>query len=406
MGILAATRSGGRDGKLIIASRGIRAFVDGISYVILPIFLLRLGFTGLQVGAVVTASLLGSAALTLLTGLFAHRVSQYRLLLASSVLMTTTGIAFGLSTPFMVLIIVAAIGTMNPSAGDVSVFLPLEQALLSTSVSSSNRTQIFAAYNIVGTLVGSVGALCAGVPLWIATSTGHSAQTGSRGAFMLYGLAGIALFLIYSRLSADHRIVHTKSKGALSQSKRMIYKLAALFSLDAFGGGFAVQSIFSLWVFLRFNLSSGTLGFIFFATGLLSAISSIVAVHIADRIGLVRTMVFTHIPASLLLVAVVFMPNVWLAMSLFVIRGFLSQMDVPVRTSYVMAVVSPEERPAAASITNVPRSLASAIPPIAAGWMLDHSTFAWPLLICAGCKITYDILLLWQFRHIRPPEEQ
>lgn len=158
-------------------------------------------------------------------------------------------------------------------------------------------------------------------------------------------------------------------------------------------------------MFHRFDLSTSDLGVIFFATGILSAFSSLIAVQIAQRIGLVRTMVFTHIPASVLLIAVVFMPNVWLAMTCFIFRGLLSQMDVPVRISYVMAVVTPPERPAAASITNVPRSLASALPPIAAGWMLDHSTFGWPLLICAALKITYDLILLWQFRHIRPPEE-
>ncbi len=394
-----------RDGRLVIFTRGVRAFVDGIAYVVLPAFLLHLGFSGVQVGAVVTASLLGSAALTLTVGVWAHRFSPVRLLMLSSLLMIITGIAFGLSTPFVVLLVVAAIGTMNPSAGDVSVFLPLEQALLSSAVSDSERTAVFAVYNLVGSLVGALGALSAGIPLWLAVRAGRSTEFGDRASFVLYGLAGFVLLLSYSQLSPQHRHAATKSDRALGESKRIVYKLAALFGLDSFGGGFATQAIFALWVYRRFEMSSATLGAVFFATGLLSALSSLLAVPISKKIGLVRTMVFTHIPASLLLVGVVLMPNVWLAMTLFILRGLLSQMDVPVRTSYVMAVVTPAERPAAASITNVPRSLASALPPIAAGWMLDQSNFAWPLLFCAAFKITYDLLLLWQFRHVRPPEE-
>jgi len=395
-----------RDGRIVIFTRGVRAFVDGITYVVLPAFLLHLGFSGVEVGAVVTASLLGSAALTLTVGVWAHRFSPTRLLVLSSLLMIVTGVAFGLSTPFVVFLVVAAIGTMNPSAGDVSVFLPLEQALLSSAVSDSERTAVFAVYNLVGSLVGALGALSAGVPLWLAVRVGRTAEFGDRASFVLYGLAGFVLLLAYSQLSPQHRHTATKSERALGESKRIVYKLAALFSLDSFGGGFATQAIFALWVYRRFEMSSSTLGAVFFATGLLSALSSLLAVRISKKIGLVRTMVFTHIPASLLLVGVVLMPNAWLAMTLFILRGLLSQMDVPVRTSYVMAVVTPAERPAAASITNVPRSLASALPPIAAGWMLDQSNFAWPFLFCAAFKITYDLLLLWQFRHVRPPEER
>ena len=403
IGLLPASASS--DARLILTTRAVRAFVDGIAYVVLPAFLLALGFSGIQIGAIVTASLLGSAALTLAVGVTSHRFSVERLLAYSSWLMVCTGILFGLSTPFIVLLVVAAIGTMNPSAGDVSVFLPLEQATLSATVNDADRTRIFASFNLVGSLVGSVGALCAGIPLWLSTQFGHDAEVGRRAAFILYGIAGFALLATYSRLSSASRTRTTKAESALTESRATVYKLAALFSLDSFGGGFATQAIFALWVYRRFELTPGTLGAIFFAAGMLSAFSSLLAVRISRRIGLVRTMVFTHIPASLLLAAVVLAPNVWWAMSLFIFRGLLSQMDVPVRTSYVMAVVKPHERAAAASITNVPRSLASALPPIAAGWMLDQSNFAWPLLICAACKITYDLLLLDMFQHVRPPEE-
>ncbi|MSO59349.1 MAG: MFS transporter [Ilumatobacteraceae bacterium] len=395
------------DSRLLLTTRGIRAFVDGTVYVILPAFLLHLGFSGLQIGSVIASSLLGSAVLTLSVGFWAHRLSPARLLILSTLVMISTGIAFGLSSPFLLLLVIAAIGTMNPSAGDVSPFLPLEQSLLSTTIKDQDRTAMFAAYNLVGSLVGAAGALCAGVPIWIALRAHHSTQFGYRTSFIAYGISGFALLVLYSRLSLASRQTTTKKDRALSPASRhIVLKLAALFSLDSFGGGFATQAIFALWVYQRFNLSSSTLGVIFFATGTLSAISSLLAVRISQRIGLVRTMVFTHTPSSILLIGVAFMPTVRWAMALFILRGLLSQMDVPVRTSYVMAVVEPTERAAAASITNVPRSLAAALPPIAAGWMLDKSNFAWPFLICAGCKIVYDFLLLWQFRNIRPPEEQ
>lgn len=405
MGSLAIARRAHLDARLLIGTRAVRAFVDGIAYVILSAFLLHLGFSGTQIGAVITASLLGSAALTLSVGVFAHRFSPARLLSLSSLLMIITGIAFGVTSSFALLLVIAAVGTMNPSAGDVSVFLPLEQPLLSLSIKDSDRTSVFAVYNLSGSLVGSIGALSAGIPVWIATSQHRSVDFGHRASFILYRIAGIVVLTLYSRLSHASRNTRTKADRALSESKHIVYKLAALFSLDSFGGGFATQAIFALWVYRQFELSSANLGMIFFAAGMLSALSSLLAVKISQRIGLVRTMVFTHIPASVLLIGVALAPNAWVAMGLFIARGLLSQMDVPVRTSYVMAVVSPRERAAAASITNVPRSLASALPPIVAGWMLDQSNFAWPLLICAALKITYDFLLLWQFRHIRPPEE-
>jgi len=394
------------DGRKLVATRSVRALVDGMVYVSLPGFLLALGLSGLQIGAVVTASLLGSAATTILVGIFGHRIAPARLLAMAALLMTATGVAFGLASSFFVLLIIGVIGTMNPSAGDVSAFLPLEQASLSASVTDDQRTAMFALYNLSGALVGSIGALCAALPLWFVHRQQLSDLFGYRITFFVYAFAGLIVFAIYRRMSVSAQVKPTGTKSALGDSRRIIFKLAALFSLDSFGGGFAVQSIFALWIFRRFDLSITALGFVFFATGTLSAISSLISVRIAKRIGLVRTMVFTHIPASVLLIGVALAPNVWLAVTLFILRGLLSQMDVPVRTSYVMAVVQPSERAAAASITNVPRSLASALPPIVAGWMLDQSRFAWPLLICAACKIIYDFLLLWQFRHIRPPEEQ
>lgn len=367
---------------------------------------MELGFSGVQIGSIVAASLLGSAVLTLVTGYVAHRFNPARLLSIASWIMITTGVAFGLSQSFLLLVVIGIITTMNPSAGDVSPFLPLEQSLLADNVDSSQRTSLFARYSLTASLIGSVGALCAGLPVFVARHFQQAEQTGRQSAFIIYGLAGFILLFAYSQLSETSRVRASKSDSALSPASRsIVFKLSALFSLDSLGGGFATQAIFALWVFQKFGLSMETLGTVFFAAGTVAAFSSLAAVKIAQRIGLVRTMVFTHIPASVLLILVALAPNVWVAMSLFILRGLLSQMDVPVRTSYVMAVVAPAERAAAASITNVPRSLASALPPIAAGWMLDHSTFGWPLIICAICKITYDLLLLQMFKDVRPPEE-
>ena len=386
-----------------MVTRGIRAFVDGIAFVVLPAHLTHLGFSATQVGAVVAASLLGSALLTLAAGFLSRQVTPRTLLLATSWIMLTTGIALGSVTTFVPLLLISIVTTLNPSAGDVSPFLPIEQALLSNSVSAEQRTSLFAGYNLVGSLVGALGALCAGLPVLIARSLNVSDQTGRQSAFVFYGLAGLLALVLYSRLPRVALDTHTSIRRALSpHSRKTVLTLSALFSLDSFGGGFATQAIFALWMLSRFNVSIESLGALFFGAGIISAFSSLLAVRISQRIGLVRTMVFTHIPASVLLVLVALSPHVSIAIALFLVRAFLSQMDVPVRTSYVMAVVKPEERAAASSITNVPRSLASALPPLAAGWMLDQTTFAWPLLICAACKITYDLLLLKMFTDVAP----
>ena len=353
----------------------------------------------------VAASLLGSALLTLSAGFLSRQTTPRTLLLLTSWIMLSTGIALGSVTTFVPLLLISIVTTLNPSAGDVSPFLPIEQAMLSNSVSSEDRTAMFAGYNLIGSLIGALGALCAGVPVFIARTLNASDQTGRQSAFIFYGLAGLLSLALYSRLPRIPLTATSTSRAALSpKSRKTVFTLSALFSLDSFGGGFATQAIFALWMLGRFNVSIESLGALFFGAGIISAFSSLIAVRISQRIGLVKTMVFTHIPASVLLVLVALAPHVSIAITLFLMRAFLSQMDVPVRTSYVMAVVKPEERAAASSITNVPRSLASALPPLAAGWMLDQTTFAWPLLICATCKITYDLLLLKLFTDVAPSD--
>ena len=394
------------DGRRLLRTRGLRAFVDGLVAVVLPTYLLARGLTPTQVGAVITATLLGSAAVTLTIGLRGGRFDRVHLLQLMAVLMIVTGLACGMVAAFGALLFVAAVGTINPSFGDVSAFLPIEQALLPDTVPPDRRTHVFARYSLVASLAGAFGALAAGVPEWMTDHTDLSHLDAQRGVFVVYALVGVVLLASYRRLSPRPTlIVEGLGRSGLGRSKAIVLKLSALFSVDAFGGGFVVQSILVLWLALRHDLSTATAGAVFFWSGLLTASSALLAPRIARRIGLIRTMVFTHVPANLLLIAAALMPSAGPAVACLLARSLLSQMDVPARTSYVMAVVDPEERTAAAAITNVPRSLASALPPLAAGWMLQHSSFGWPLILGGLLKIGYDLTLLAMFREIRPPEE-
>ncbi len=394
------------DAVVLLETRALRALGDGTVSVVLAAYLTAVGLSEVRIGMVVTATLLGSAALTLAVGLKAHAYPRRRLLQLVSLLMIGTGVGFALFTGFWPLALVGFIGTMNPSGGDVSVFLPTEQALLPSTVPDEQRTALFARYSLLGTLVAAIGAALAGVPEWLARHLHVAGTTTLRWTFLFYALLGAVVLTRYRHLTPAIERKGDAPRSALGESKRTVYRLAALFSLDALGGGFVITALVVLWLQRRFGLSLAVSGAIFFWAGLLSAFSALVAVRIANRIGLVRTMVYTHLPANGLLILTAFMPNAWMAVTCLLCRSALSQMDVPARTSYVMAVVSPEERPAAASVTNVPRSLASALPAIAAGWMLGHSTFGWPLIIGGTLKAIYDLLLLVQFRELRPPEEQ
>ena len=393
------------DAGLLVAARGSRGLVDGLVATVLPTYLLLLGFTGTRVGAVIAAMLLGSAATTLSLGFFGHRMRRATLFRVASAIMILTGIGFMSAASFWPIMMIGLLGTLNPSSGDVSVFLPLEQSLLPSTTNDAERTALFARYTLAGFTAAAIGSLLAGVPEWLANSTHLSSIFAYRTVFAAYSLIGLVIFVMYSRLNTSDAIGHVSRVQPLVESRKRVLHLSALFSLDSFGGGFVVQALLVLWLQRKFELSLVVTGAIFFWTGLFSGLSGLVAVRIAQRIGLIRTMVFTHIPANIFLIMAVFMPNAWLAVAFLVARSALSQMDVPTRTSYVMSIVAPSERAAAASFTNVPRSLAGALPPLVAGWMLDHSTFGWPLLIGGSTKIIYDLLLLKNFRHVRPPEE-
>lgn len=394
------------DAAILIAARGIRAFGDGFVSILLPVHLVSLGFSATRIGVLTTATLLGSAALTLAVGQFAHRWRRIDLLLRTAMLMIATGIGFFLLDGFWPLLVVAFVGTINPSTGDVSVFLPTEQSLLPQTTSDRHRTAIFARYSLTGSLVGAIGSLAAGIPTALAHLLGVSAETTVTAMFLLYGALGIVIAALYRRLTPRIEPAVKPDSPALGPSKRAVYRLAALFSLDSFAGGFTLQSVIALWLFLRFDMSTAVAGTIFFWAGLLSAFSQLLAPRVAARIGLVNTMVFSHLPANIFLILTPLMPTLPLAILFLLMRSALAQMDVPARTSYVMAVVTPEERPAAASITNVPRSLATAISPTIAGSLLQTTAFGWPLVIGGTLKATYDLLLLAMFRHERPPEER
>lgn len=393
------------DASLILAARGIRAFTDGYVALLLPYYLTLLGYSAFQVGLIATATLLGSGVLTLLAGVFAYRFRMRALLTFACLLMLATGLGFAAVTDFWPLLLIAIIGTLNPSSGDVSVFSPLEQSLLSHAAASESRTALFARYSLVGHLVGALGALFAAAPGVLAHWDVLELKAATQAMFVLYGLSGLLALALYRRLAAIGSRSDATRAVPLGPSKGIVLRLAALFSLDSFAGGFAVQSLLALWLYLRFDLSVETAGTIFFWTGLLAAASFLAAPLIARRIGLINTMVFTHLPANVFCILAALMPTLPLAVLFLLLRAALSSLDVPARSSYVMAVVSPAERPAAASIAAVPRSLAAAVSPAIAGFLLTITSFGWPLVVCGALKIVYDLTLLGLFRKVKPPEE-
>ena len=389
------------DAARLVAARGLRGFGDGWLSVVLPSYLLGIGLSSFQVGAIATSTLLGSALLTLVVGLAGSRFAPRQVLLGACALMAATGLGFAGLTSFAALLVVAFVGTLNPTAGDVSVFLPTEQALLAEGGDVHARTLRFARYSVAGGLCSAFGSLAAGLPELVSARAGIDLGTALRGVFVGYALLALALVGLYLGL-APQPAPAAATGSPLARSRAIVLRLTALFSLDSFGGGFAVQSLLALWLFQRFGLSLAEAGTFFFGASIASAFSQFLSPRLAARIGLIPTMVYTHLPANALLVAAAFMPTAPLALGCLLARGALSQMDVPARQSYVMAVVPPEERAAAASVTNVPRSLASALAPLLAGALLQRSSFGWPL-VCAGLlKIVYDLLLLWQFRRVNP----
>jgi MFS family permease len=386
-----------RELRLLLLGRGLRAGVDGCLAVLLPAYLLALGHGVWEVGVLSTATLLGSALATLALGAWGHRAPQCSLLPGAALLMAATGLGFAGLTDFWPLLLVAFLGTLNPGSGDVSVFLPLEHARLAQAGEGTDRTRIFARYSLVGALCAALGALAAGLPDLLAEA-GVDRLEALRGMFLVYAGVGLMIWRLYARIPLPVAQAAATPPMPLGPSRGVVIRLALLFSVDAFAGGLVVNSLLALWLFERFGLSLAAAGAFFFWSGLLGALSQLAAPWLARRIGLINTMVFTHIPASVFLILAALAPGMTWAMGLLLARAALSQMDVPARSAYVMAVVTPGERAAAASFTAVPRSLAAALSPALGGALFAGGWLAAPLIACGVLKIAYDLALWRSFR--------
>jgi hypothetical protein len=391
----------------LLASRVLRGFADGFVAVLLPAYLGALGLGVLQIGVLGTLTLAGSAAATIAVGALGHRVPAARLMQLAALTMVATGLGFASLHAFWPLALVAFIGTLNPSSGDVSVFLPLEHARLAHAATDSPaRTALFARYALAGSLSAAVGALASAWPAWWVAHAGGQMLPAMRAMFVLYALVGAVVALLYRGLAAHGARVATgadapppeQAAHPLGPSRAIVVRLAGLFCIDAFAGGLLVNSLLALWLFQRFGLSLAAAGRFFFLAGLLTTLSQLLAPALARRVGLVNTMVFTHIPGSLFLIAAALAPTLPIALACLFLRSTLSSMDVPARSAFVMAVVTPPERAAAASFTAVPRSLASALGPTVGAALLASGVLAAPLLACGVLKIAYDLALLGMFR--------
>ena len=386
--------------RLLLVARALRAFVDGFICVLLPAYLLALGMGAFEVGVLSTATLLGSATLTLLLGAHGHRFHHRPLLLGAALLMVATGLSFAGLSSFWPLLLVAFFGTLNPSSGDVSVFLPLEHARLAEEAQGDARTRLFARYSLAGALFAALGSLAVALPDLL-VGQGWGKVDSLRVMFLLYALAGLVVWRLYRRLPEPPSHERPVPPAPLQASRRIVIHLAALFSVDAFAGGLVLNSLLALWLFERFGLSLAAAGMFFFGTGLLSAFSQLAAPWVAQRIGLINTMVLTHLPSSVFLILAAWAPSLPVAMGFLLLRALLSQMDVPTRSAFVMAVVTPPERAAAASFTAVPRSLAAAISPALGGALIAAGWLAAPLVACGVLKIAYDLALWRAFRRYK-----
>ncbi len=373
---------------MLTLARALRAFADGLVSVLLPLHLLTLGYDAFDVGVIATATLLGSALLTLAVGLWSARLPQRAVLTGGSALMIATGLAFFSLEAFWALVLAAVIGTLNPSVGDVSLFVPAEQAHMADLAPAETRTSVFARYSLFASLAGAAGT-------WSAEGFDRLGWPPATG-FLSYVMVGLVLAGIYAVAMPVRpaTVAETPRAGLSPQTRRPILILTALFCLDAFGGGFVLQSLIALWLFDRFGLSLTDASRVLFVMTLLAAFSHLAAPWVARRIGLVNTMVFTHLPANLFLLAAPFAPSLEIALVLLFLRSALSSMDVAPRTALVLSLVPPEERAAATSVTAVPRALAAAGAPIIAGWLLAASPFGWAVVVGGGLKAGYDVLLL------------
>jgi len=410
-----ALRSLDADGRLLFATRFVRLFAYGALSVVLVLYLVGLGLSEADTGVLLTATLLGDTLVSLYLTTQADRIGRRRMLIAGTALMVAAGLAFAFTREMWLLVVAGTIGVISPSGQEVGPFLPIEQAALSQVVPDHARTDVFAWYTLAGALATALGALAAGF-LTSSLQRSWTPVDSYRAVVVGYALLGAVLLVMFrstsvaieapkSALSSEPRSALARLSG-LHRSHRVVLRLSALFSLDSFGGGFVVQSFAAYWFYLRFGVDPKTLGTLFFAANVFAGLSALVASRLANRIGLVNTMVVTHLPSNVLLMLIPMMPTLPLASLVLLLRFSISQMDVPTRQSYTMAVVAPDERAAASGITGVARTTGAAISPLFAGLLFSHpSLINLPFYIAGVLKITYDLLLYRAFRSLKPSEE-
>lgn len=398
------------DGRKLLLARAVRGVGYGFLSVVLAIYLKLLGFDEFGIGVILTATLASSVAITALTSFLERRIGRRRLLISFALLMSAAGSIFALSTSYIALLFAALIGTINVTGSEVGPFLSVEQAIIPQTCDMKRRTLAFAWYSVVGALASSAGALVSGLPALLQRS-GFTLVGSFRPVFLLYVLIGVATAFLYltlsDRVEAPSFWQPRSSVSPLlsQQSRRLVAKLSGLFAVDSFGGGLVLQSVVSYWFYARFRAPLESISLIFFAAGILTALSFLVAEKISKRAGLLNTIVFTHLPSNALLMLVPLAPSLAGAIALYLGRMSLSQMDVPTRQSYIAAIVRPEERVAAASFTNISRNLAQSIGPFLSGYALQFVSLSSPFFIGGGLKIVYDISLYMNFRVLKPPEE-
>ncbi|MBX7221056.1 MAG: MFS transporter [Blastocatellia bacterium] len=399
------------DGKLLFVTRMVRLFAYGALSVVLTLYLSSLGFSDWQIGLLLSLTLVGDTGISLWITLAADRLGRRRMLVLGSGLMVLAGMVFAFTGNFLLLLAAAMVGTISPSGGEVGPFLSIEQAILSQTITDEHRTRLLAWYNLVGSMATAAGALAGGSLTGWLQNAGSSPLQSYRVVLIGYGMLGIVLGCSFAGLSAAAEVTQPIQSAAttrfgLHRSRPVVARLAMLFMVDSFAGGLLVQSLLAYWFTVRFGAGPGTLGGIFFAGNLLAGLSALLAARLARHFGLVNTMVFTHIPSNLLLLLVPLMPSLGWAVLVLLLRFTISQMDVPTRQSYIMAVVAPDERTAAAGITSIVRTASSSLAPFVTGWLLTNSWWSTPFFLAGGLKIIYDIALYRSFRNLKPPEEQ
>jgi len=405
------------DGRFLFITRIARMFGYGFLSVVLILYLEQVGLSQVQIGLLLSLTLIGDTIISLWITTNADRIGRRRMLIVGALLMVFAGVLFAITRNFLFLLVAATIGVISPSGYEVGPFLSIEQAALSQIFSNERRTHIFAWYNLVGSFATALGALGGGGLVQAFQDSGMTPLGSYRTIVIGYAIIGLILGVLFTRLSPAveiqagsdqfHSTSAFKTRFGLHRSRGVVFKLSALFSIDAFAGGFVLQSILAYWFHVRFNVQPAMLGSIFFGANILAGLSALSAAWVASKIGLIRTMVFTHIPSNILLILVPLMPNLPLAIAVLLLRFSISQMDVPTRQSYTMAVVAPDERSAAAGITGIARTTGASLSPVVTGPLLANAALMnLPFFLSGGLKIIYDLMLYRSFKAIKPPEEK